>query len=242
METIKTKLCRRCGKEYPKTFEYFYWGNRTKGWLYSYCRKCSAIDSKKYRDKNLDKCRAISREYHREHKEQCRRNSDRWVKLNRKSVRANYKRWSDNNREKISENGRKYRENNIAKRKATKQLSSAKSNSTPKGLLSNRIRAGVKSSLRGKKNGMKWESLVGYTCDDLIQHLEKLFKDGMGWHNRDQWHVDHIIPIKAFNFTKPEHEDFKRCWALKNLRPMWAKENISKGAKLEKHFQPSLAF
>ncbi|GAI73524.1 unnamed protein product, partial [marine sediment metagenome] len=35
--------------------------------------------------------------------------------------------------------------------------------------------------------------------------------------NRDL-HIDHIIPKSAFNFTKPEHTDFKRCWALDNLR------------------------
>ena len=63
----------------------------------------------------------------------------------------------------------------------------------------------------------------------------------MIWGNYGDWHIDHKIPISAFNFTKPEHEDFKRCWALSNLQPLWAKDNISKNAKLEKHFQPSLA-
>ena len=41
-------------------------------------------------------------------------------------------------------------------------------------------------------------------------------------------------------FTKPEHEDFKKCWSLDNLQQMWAKENMIKGANLEKPFQPSL--
>ena len=58
---------------------------------------------------------------------------------------------------------------------------------------------------------------------------------------RGEWHIDHIIPKSVFNFTKPEHEDFKRCWALKNLQPLWAEENISKFNKLDKHFQPTLA-
>ena len=47
-------------------------------------------------------------------------------------------------------------------------------------------------------------------------------------------------PLTAHNFTKPKHEDFKRCWALKNLQPLWSKKNISKGNRLTKHFQPSL--
>lgn len=53
-------------------------------------------------------------------------------------------------------------------------------------------------------------------------------------------HIDHKTPKTVFNFTQPEHEDFKRCWALSNLQPMWANENWSKGTKLTKHFQPSL--
>ena len=37
-----------------------------------------------------------------------------------------------------------------------------------------------------------------------------------------------------------EHQDFKKCWSLSNLQPMWAQDNLSKGASLEKHFQPGL--
>ena len=41
---------------------------------------------------------------------------------------------------------------------------------------------------------------------------------------------------------RPEDEDFKRCWALSNLQPLWMSENRSKNDKLEKPFQPSLKF
>lgn len=46
------------------------------------------------------------------------------------------------------------------------------------------------------------------------------------------WHIDHKLPVASFNFDSPEHLDFKKCWALENLQPLWAKENISKGAKV----------
>ena len=61
--------------------------------------------------------------------------------------------------------------------------------------------------------------------------------DNYGLHG---WHIDHIFPLSVFNYTKPEHIDFKRAWALKNLQPMWAKENYQKHNKLEKPFQPCL--
>jgi len=62
----------------------------------------------------------------------------------------------------------------------------------------------------------------------------------MSWENYGKWHIDHIIPISKFNFITSEHLDFKRCWALKNLQPLEAKQNMSKGKKLNNSFQPSL--
>jgi hypothetical protein len=64
----------------------------------------------------------------------------------------------------------------------------------------------------------------------------------MTWENYGDWHIDHKIPVSAFNFSKASDIDFKRCWKLSNLQPLWAAQNVSKGNKLERPFQPSLAF
>lgn len=106
--------------------------------------------------------------------------------------------------------------------------------------LNERMGAMMRIALKDKKNGRHWESLVGYSLQDLMKHLEKLFAPGMTWDNIREWHIDHIIPMSAFNFELPEHNDFKKCWALKNLQPLWAKDNLSKHAKLKEDFQPSL--
>ena len=34
------------------------------------------------------------------------------------------------------------------------------------------------------------------------------------------------------NFTTPNDIDFKKCWALENLRPLEQRKNASKGKKL----------
>jgi len=96
--------------------------------------------------------------------------------------------------------------------------------------------------LKENKGGERWQELVGYPIDELMRHLEKNFLPGMSWDNRGEWHIDHKIPIVAFNYKTPNDIDFKKSWALSNLQPLWAKENILKGAKLDKPFQPSLAF
>jgi len=43
-------------------------------------------------------------------------------------------------------------------------------------------------------------------------------------------HIDHIKPVASFNYTTTECVDFKKCWALKNLQPLWATDNLSKGS------------
>ncbi|KKM61824.1 hypothetical protein LCGC14_1527870, partial [marine sediment metagenome] len=79
--------------------------------------------------------------------------------------------------------------------------------------LNERIRKAIYFSILGRKNGRHWEHLVGWTLKQLKTYLQKLFQTGMTWENYGEWHVDHIIPISAHNFSKPEHPDFKRCWA-----------------------------
>lgn len=43
---------------------------------------------------------------------------------------------------------------------------------------------------------------------------------------------DHARPIASFNFNSPDDKEFKDCWALSNLRPLEAKENMSKGSRI----------
>lgn len=122
----------------------------------------------------------------------------------------------------------------------TKQRRNERRRSDPMYKLNRSIGSQIGRSLKGNKKGAHWEGLTGYTLEQLKKHLEKQFTENMTWDNYGEWHLDHKIPISVFNFTKPEHRDFKKCWALKNLQPLPAKDNLAKGAKLEHHFQPSL--
>lgn len=114
--------------------------------------------------------------------------------------------------------------------------------------LSSRMSAAVRKrlGLRGaSKGGRSWEALVGYTTEQLKARLEALFEPGMTWENHGEWHVDHVVPVRAFEFAGPEDEGFRRCWALDNLAPRWATNavarahgsssmgNIEKGARFE---------
>ena len=85
--------------------------------------------------------------------------------------------------------------------------------------------------LKSKKAGRAWESLTDYTCNELMRHLEALFQPGMTWENMGDWHVDHIRPRSSFSYGDASDPEFRVCWAMTNLRPLWKLDNLRKGAK-----------
>lgn len=70
---------------------------------------------------------------------------------------------------------------------------------------------------------------LGYSVADFVAHIERQFLPRMGWHNMNEWQIDHIIPASE---AKTE-TDVVALNQLSNLRPMWAKENNAKKAKRE---------
>lgn len=72
--------------------------------------------------------------------------------------------------------------------------------------------------------------LLGYTPQDLREHLERQFLPGMSWANRGEWEIDHITPIS----TAQSEADVLRLNQLSNLRPLWAVDNNRKNSR--RHF------
>lgn len=90
--------------------------------------------------------------------------------------------------------------------------------------LQHNLRSNFRKFLR---NGIKTKRVVELlkcSWDELCQHLQKQFKPNMTFENYGSWHVDHIIPCKAFS-TDEQHY----CWWYMNLQPLWKEENFSKG-------------
>jgi hypothetical protein len=75
--------------------------------------------------------------------------------------------------------------------------------------------------------------LLGCTMAEFVEHIESLWGDGMTWHNwgRDGWHMDHIVPLSAFDLS--DADQIKAACHYTNLRPLWAVDNLRKGAKVD---------
>jgi hypothetical protein len=217
---MQTKRCPKCGE--VKFIDEFYKNKSKKDGFNWWCKNCNT----KYRKNNLKK----ASEYVK-----------KWQRNNLKKVKKSVRKWRKNN----PEYNREYRRIHLAKIKTMikkwKKNNPDKVNSSARKMyhechkfnpfyrLNKNIRYKIWESLKGNKKDNHWEDLVGYTLQDLITHLEKQFKNGMTWQNMGKWHIDHKRPISSFNFNSYDDPEFKECWALGNLQPLWASENQSKG-------------
>ncbi len=108
---------------------------------------------------------------------------------------------------------------------------SFKSRQKPQVLIQNRLRTRINKMLRvkGARKSYKTVELVGCSWAFLKSYIEGQFIEGMSWSNRNQWHVDHVKPCAKFDLTDPDEQ--KACFNFTNLQPLWAPDNMKKGAK-----------
>ena len=189
------------------------------------CSQCKK--QKNYSDFNKDKrtkdglyseCKSCSYEYQKNWRKKNRVKIREYRKNHREHNKIYHKKWMGKNREVWNRYCRNYEKQ---KRKTN-----------PKFRIDSNLSSTISMALKGKKAGRKWENLVGYTSDELTKHLEAKFKPWMLWENYGKWHIDHIIPKSHLKYKTAEDPEFKKCWALENLQPLEAIENIRKRNKL----------
>jgi membrane-associated HD superfamily phosphohydrolase len=91
----------------------------------------------------------------------------------------------------------------------------------------------VNHALRGSKSGQSILKHLSYTMKELKDHLEKQFDSNMSWNNYGSyWHIDHVYPQSLLPYTSMNDDNFKKCWALSNLQPLEATENMRKSNKI----------
>ena len=101
--------------------------------------------------------------------------------------------------------------------------------------IESRIRARHRETGKALRRALKADRSIsfrrlGYTSEDLRVHLERQFRRGMTWAKfmAGQIHIDHRVPLSAFNLG--DDLEFKAAWAMTNLQPLWAVDNVKKAA------------
>lgn len=161
-----------------------------------------------------------------------KKNKQRYLKNKKKYLETN-KKYYLKNREQIIKKAKEYKKqwrlrnknySNIYKKERRKIDIKFK-------ILMN-LRTRINHALKGNNKSKKTKELIGISIEGLIKYLESKFKRGMSWKKRGLIHIDHIIPCASFDLTDPKQQ--AKCFHYTNLQPLWAHENLSKGAKIIK--------
>ena len=89
----------------------------------------------------------------------------------------------------------------------------------------------ARAALRSEGKSPTFERVVGYSISALRAHIERQFTRRMNWvaFCKGRIHIDHILPISSFDVGTVD--GFRAAWALTNLRPSWARDNIAKASR-----------
>ena len=165
---------------------------------------CEFNKDKRNKDGHKNQCKSCKKEYRKDY-----RNENK-EKIRERQKEYDKKRYQEN-KDKIIEKINEYRKNRYK--------------TDPLFRLKLCIRSMVKRAIKTKRT----EKIIGCTYQELKEHLESQFTEGMSWQNYGKfgWHVDHILPLSWFVLTNPE--EVAKANHYTNLQPLWAEDNLFKG-------------
>jgi hypothetical protein len=233
------KVCKICNEN--KDYIYYRKSNRHKDGYLNECKDCLSIKRREYYLENIDRHKGNNKKYYQLNKydiyekvdkNKKKENSKKYYEKNKYIIKSKSKEYYEKNKELIKENSKEYyyknkdKINEPSERKREIRKRSYKKRKYQ--YIWREILRKTVTQLKLNKTQTTFE-LLGYTYDDLKSNIESKFKDGMTWENHGNWHIDHIIPISKFKEGTPANivND------LKNLRPLWSKENIIRQNKIE---------
>lgn len=188
--------------------------------------------TRRWKVANRDKVRAARKRYCEKYPDKVRRESRRFRENN-----PEYKKEYYNSHK---EEARDWNKNRSVEQKKAKAIYNRKWKKNRYDTnMGYKLRCIISEAVRRSIKGGKDDSIrriLGYSIDELKKHLESQFEDWMTWENlgvtanhpKQTWQIDHIIPVNTFNITDVYCEDFKKCWALNNLRPLDSFINASR--------------
>ena len=159
-------------------------------------------------------------------------NETRRRKLNPQKKREANRNWYIRNQKKIKEDRCVFSIPPKERAKIRNRIyQKSRYNSEPLFAMMSRLRARVRIFLKSNDytRSSTTKEIIGCEVEELKTHIESKFVNGMSWDNRGQWHIDHIVPLAS---AKSLDEVIKLCHYT-NLQPLWAKDNLSKGCKLQ---------
>lgn len=222
----ETKYCKKCDR-YLDVSEFYN--------LKVPCKDCKLKYQKEYFINNKEKIKIYQKSHY---------NTNREEIIKKQLIRDSFR------KEEISASQKIYRANNKDKFFLYRKKKSEK----PEYRLRQRISNSVYQTLKFANSSKNCSTflVLNYSVHDLKAHLESLFEPWMNWDNWGAydpktwddndtstwtWQIDHIIPQSSLPFSSLDDENFKKVWALDNLRPLSSKQNIYDGSNKVRHIK-----
>ena len=206
---MESKVCSKCGIE-KEVCDFHKWKYGPDGYKRE-CKECRKLETKTYYSNNNEKVKLRVNKYRKSNLDKVKEVRTRIYERDRERILMVNKLYRENNREKRNE----YTRN----RKSTDPIFKLKH------LMNSRMRIFMRSRNIQKHN--KTFDIIGCTPNELKEHIQTQFNNGMSWDNQGEWHIDHIIPLSS---GKNEDEIIRLCHYT-NLQPLWAIDNMKKGSK-----------
>lgn len=180
---------------------------------------CKQMCSKCYKKAEYRKNHETYKRYRNTHKKQIDEYNKQYYLDNKEQEAERMKRYREQNIEHIREYDNNYR-------KTRRQYDELY-----------RCRTAVRNHIQdcitnrnsfGTVKNRRTEEILGCSFDEFKQYIEDKFDEGMTWLNHGEWHLDHIIPLASAQTI----EDVYTLCHYTNYQPLWAKDNLKKGAKM----------
>lgn len=227
---MEYRACRICNDSKELSDQYFY--KRGNGFRWE-CKVCALQNRKDHYPEIKEERSAYIRQYYEENKDAILEQNASYI-IENQEQRTTYlhKYYQDNKAEILSKNHARHKI-----RRAEDPVYRLRKD------ISTRIYHEL-NKIGASKEGESILKYFPYTIQELKEHLEKQFESWMTWNNQGKydpklwddnnqatwtWQLDHIIPQSKLLYSSMEDENFTKCWALENLRPLSAKQNIIDG-------------
>lgn len=204
-----SKVCFTCKEE--KASSEFNKDSRVKDGLCFDCKEC-------YNKRNNVRTKALGDDYIQKN----RARASEYYKNNKEKVKDYQKQYNKDNHDKVSSRQLKY----------AKERYHTDERFRMEQLLRKRFRVALRRQFVEKKFKNTFD-LLGISLDEFKAYFESKFTTDMTWARflKGEIHIDHVIPCASFDLTKKEEQE--KCFHYTNLQPLWAVDNLEKGARVD---------
>lgn len=198
------------------------------------CEDCRREYKENWYNSNRDKILKQKSIYYKDNQEVLDQKNSEYYKNNKEDITKYKADWFQDNKEEIYQTRRERYASDVSFRL--------------RDIFSKTIRQKLK--IAGSSKDDSCIEFVNYSMQELKVHLEQQFESWMTWDNHGKydakiwddnnsttwtWQIDHIIPQSDLPYTSMDDDNFKKCWALSNLRPLSAKNNLLDGLTRIRH-------